>query len=120
MNRRVRLRRRHGPQKKLFHLSYEKEKMAKNLAKWKEAQKKFRLSDKHIQMARELGMNPDKFGSLNNHKQEGWKAPLSIFIENIYFKQFKRTEPKIIRSLNQLMDKKKGKKSTSGIINKTQ
>ncbi len=81
--------------------------MAKNLDKWLEAQKKFKLSDKHIQMARELGLNPAKFGKLNNHKQERWKAPLPIFIEEIYFKQFKRTEPEIVRSLNQIIANKK-------------
>ena len=48
--------------------------------KWIDAKKKFRLSDTHIQMARELGMNPKKFGSLANHKQEQWKAPLPEFM----------------------------------------
>ncbi len=37
--------------------------------KWIEAKKKYHLSDTQIQMARELGMNPQKFGSLANHKQ---------------------------------------------------
>lgn len=83
--------------------------MPKNLQKWMDAQRKFRLSDKHIQMARELGLNPDKFGQLNNHKQEQWKAPLPIFIEEIYFKHYKRMEPETISPLNQLMDKKKKK-----------
>jgi hypothetical protein len=41
-------------------------------------------------MALELGMNPKKFGSLANHKQEPWKAPLPVFIESIYFKRFKK------------------------------
>ena len=58
--------------------------------KWIDAKKKFRLSDTHIQMARELGMNPKKFGSLANHKQEPWKLPLPEFIEDIYFKTFKK------------------------------
>ena len=58
--------------------------------KWIEAKKKFRLSDMHIQMARELGMNPKKFGSLANHKQERWKAPLPEFIEDLYYKRFKK------------------------------
>ena len=29
------------------------------LEKWMVAQKKHRLSDKHVQLARELGLNPD-------------------------------------------------------------
>jgi hypothetical protein len=33
------------------------------------------------QMARELGLNPKKFGSLANTKQEPQKVPLSEFIE---------------------------------------
>jgi hypothetical protein len=32
-------------------------------------------------MARELGLNPDKFGKLANHKQESWKLPLPQYIE---------------------------------------
>jgi hypothetical protein len=53
---------------------------------WIEARKRYRLSDLHIQMARELGMNPKKFGKLANEKQEPWKAPLPTFIEDIYLK----------------------------------
>jgi hypothetical protein len=60
---------------------------------WIEAKKKFHLSDTRIQMARELGMNPKKFGNLANHKQEKWKAPLSEFIEELYYKRFKRERP---------------------------
>jgi hypothetical protein len=67
--------------------------------KWIEAKKKFRLSDTHIQMARELGMNPKKFGSLANHKQEPWKAPLPDFIEDIYFKTFKKDKPDVVKKL---------------------
>ena len=55
--------------------------MSNKAQEWLDAKKKFRLSDMHIQMARELGMNPKKFGSLANHKQEKWKAPLPEFIE---------------------------------------
>jgi hypothetical protein len=71
----------------------------KNVDKWIEAKKRYRLSDIHIQMARELGMNPKKFGSLANHKQEPWKAPLPIFIEDIYFKRFKKEKPDNVTKL---------------------
>ena len=67
--------------------------------KWIDAKKKFRLSDTQIQMARELGMNPKKFGSLANHKQEPWKAPLPEFIEGIYFKRFKKDKPDVVKKL---------------------
>lgn len=60
---------------------------------WIEARKKYHLTDTHIQMAKELGMNPKKFGSLANHKQEKWKAPLPEFIEELYLKRFRREKP---------------------------
>ncbi len=37
------------------------------LRPWIEARKKYRLSHAQVQMARELGLNPKKFGSLSNH-----------------------------------------------------
>ncbi len=36
------------------------------LRPWFEARRRFRLSHAHLQMARELGMNPQKFGALAN------------------------------------------------------
>jgi hypothetical protein len=84
--------------------------MAKNIEKWINAQKRHHLSDKHIQMARELGLHPDKLGKIDNHKQEPWKAPLKEFIEDIYLKQFKKSEPDNIRSLNQIQHDGKIKK----------
>lgn len=73
------------------------------LEKWIVAQKRHRLSDKQVQMARELGLNPDKLGKIDNHKQEPWKTPLPQFIEHIYFKRFKREEPETVKPLKQIM-----------------
>lgn len=71
----------------------------KNKEEWIKAKKRYHLGDMHIQMARDLGMNPKKFGSLANHKQQKWKAPLSEFIEDIYFKHFKKEKPDIIKPI---------------------
>jgi hypothetical protein len=60
---------------------------------WTEAQKRFHLSDLHIQMARELGLNPKKCGGLANHRQEPWKLPLPEFIAECYRKRFHRERP---------------------------
>lgn len=59
---------------------------------------------------RKLGLNPDKLGKIDNHKQETWKAPLPQFIEEIYFKRFKREEPVTIRSLKDIIANDKVKK----------
>jgi hypothetical protein len=60
---------------------------------WAEAQKRFHLRDLHIQMARELRLNPKKFGGLANHRQEPWKLPLPEFIVECYRKRFHRERP---------------------------
>lgn len=80
------------------------------LQKWKVAQKKHHLSDKQVQMARELGFNPDKLGKLDNHKQESWKTPLPQHIENLYFKRFNKEVPDQIKSIDQLLKDDKIKK----------
>lgn len=80
------------------------------LEKWMVAQKRHRLSDKQVQMARELGLNPDKLGKTDNHKQESWKAPLPQFIEHIYFKRFKREEPETVKPLKQILKEMEIKK----------
>lgn len=54
------------------------------LQPWFEARQRFRLSHAHIQMARELGLNPRKFGSLANNQPEPWKCPLAEFIAHCY------------------------------------
>lgn len=51
---------------------------------WLDVRKRHKLSHAHIQMARELGMNPKRIGKLANHNQESWKVPLPNFIEGLY------------------------------------
>ncbi len=70
-----------------------KKKIPEKYQRWIDARKKYHLSHAHIQMARELGINPKKFGSLANTKQEPWKLPLPDFIEELYFKHFKKNQP---------------------------
>ena len=80
------------------------------LEKWMAAQKRHHLSDRHVQMARELGLNPDKLGKIDNHRQEPWKAPLPQFIEDIYYKRFKREQPETVRPLKQILKEMEFKK----------
>ena len=63
------------------------------LQDWVDARKRHRLSDAQVQMARELGMNPRKLGTIDNHHQQPWKAPLPQFIEELYEKRFGCTRP---------------------------
>ncbi len=59
------------------------------------------LSHAHVQMARELGMNPKKLGKLHNHRQEPRKLPVSEFIEQLYFKRFGKRRPDVVTSIEE-------------------
>lgn len=78
---------------------------------WIDAQKRYHLSDAQIQMARELGLNPRKFGKYANEKQEPWKKPLPEFIEELYLKRFKKRQPDIVLSIEQLVQNQREKKA---------
>ena len=85
-----------------------------HLQLWFEARRRFNLSHATVQMARELGLNPKKFGSLAHTKGSPWKAPLAEFIAHCYYKAHKRRSPEVVRSLEQLIkddeDKKNGRR----------
>jgi len=89
------------------------------LKPWIDARKKYHLSHAQIQMARELGLNPKKFGSLDNTEKQPWKLPLPEFIEEIYFKRFRKNAPDNIRSIEQVAKDKarenKERKTRKGI-----
>jgi len=87
-----------------------KQKIPQKLQVWIDVRRRYRLSDAQIQMARELGMNPKKFGGLANHKQEAWKRPLPEFIEDLYLKRFGKACPEKVRSIEQLVKDRAKKK----------
>ena len=72
------------------------------LKPWIEARRRHRLSHAHVQMARELGLNPKKLGKLDNHRQEPWKAPLPMFIERLYARNFGQERPDTVRTLEEM------------------
>jgi hypothetical protein len=73
--------------------------VSKKLQVWIDARKRHRLSDAHVQMARELGLDPMKLGKIDNHRQEPWKAPLPQFIEASYTKRFGKARPDVVMSV---------------------
>jgi hypothetical protein len=82
-----------------------------DMQRWIEARKRFNLSHVQVQMARELGMNPRKLGSLANHKQEPWKASLPVFIEQIYRKRFGKTQPDRVVTIEERVQEIAAKKA---------
>lgn len=88
-----------------------RKKLSSGYQPWIDAQKRFQLSHVHIQMARELGMNPKKLGNKANQNQEPWKAPLHLFIEELYFRRFGKTRPDEVRTIRQIVQDRKRKKT---------
>jgi hypothetical protein len=86
------------------------QRIPQKLQPWFDARKRHRLSDARVQMARELALNPKKLGKLDNHRQEPWKAPLPEFIEALYRKQFGKSRPAEIFSLEQVVARRAAKK----------
>jgi hypothetical protein len=87
------------------------------LRPWIEARKKYHLSHAQIQMARELGLNPKKFGGMANYKQEQWKVALPDYIEELYEKRFRKKLPDDIRPL-EVSDAQKRKRKAQNKANR--
>ena len=86
-----------------------------SLQPWIEARRRFHLSHEHVQMARELGMNPKKLGKLDNNDQEPWKLPLREFIGKLYFKRFGKKRPDAVRSIEEMVKAKQAKKQSKKV-----
>jgi hypothetical protein len=80
-----------------------------DLQLWIDARRRFHLSHAHVQMARELGMNPKKLGKLANHTQEPWKLPLPQFIAALYGKRFRKSGPDTVRTIEEIAAAKQAK-----------
>ncbi len=61
---------------------------------WKEAKKRCRLNDEDIKLAKEMGLNPQSLIKNIPSKNEPWKAPVKIWIHDIYDKRQQKKERK--------------------------
>ena len=87
--------------------------MHDRLKPWIEARQRYHLSHAQVQMARDLGMNPKKFGAIANHRQESWKLPLPQFIEECFQERFGRKQPLDIRSIEEKEAERRARKNAS-------
>jgi hypothetical protein len=55
---------------------------------WRNAKKTCRLNARQVEMARVLGMNPNKLSALRTSPQQRWKLPVGEFIEQRYWRRF--------------------------------
>jgi hypothetical protein len=56
----------------------------KKAAEWEDAKKKCKLNAEMLRMAKEMGLNPRSLIKNIPNKSEQWKAPLSVWIEDMY------------------------------------
>jgi hypothetical protein len=82
---------------------------------WVAARKRHHLSHAHVQMARELGMDPRKLGKLDNHRQESWKLPLPEFIAELYAKRFGRERPEEVLSIEERARRQAARKAAKKV-----
>ena len=71
--------------------------LPQSILDWVAARKRHHLSHAQVQMARELGMNPKSLDKLDGHQP--WKAPLPLFIEQLYLKRFGKERPDEVLSV---------------------
>ncbi len=63
---------------------------------WAHAKRVCRLSARHVEMAKKVGMNPKKLPGLVPSKSQPWKASVGLFIEECYVKRFPAERPTTI------------------------
>ncbi|WP_286766592.1 MULTISPECIES: hypothetical protein [Rhodopirellula] len=69
---------------------------------WIAIRKQYSLTHAEVQMARELGLEPRRFPSYANIKDQPWKKPLKEFIAELYLKQTGKEQPETIYSMEEL------------------
>ncbi len=58
--------------------------MAHSKEKWDEAKKRCRLNNEDIRKAKEMGLNPKSLIKNIPAKSQSWKAPVNIWIRDMY------------------------------------
>ena len=53
-------------------------------------------------MARELGLSPKRFGKYADRQNQPWKLPLTEFIEAQYLKQFGKSRPDEVKTMEEI------------------
>ncbi len=79
--------------------------MAYSKELWIEAKKRCKLNEEEIQMAKGMGLNPKSLIKNIPNKNEQWKAPVRIWIRDMYEERFGRN--KVILDNESIKNQKK-------------
>lgn len=86
-------------------------KVPQKLQEWIDARQRHKLSDAQILMARELGLKPSSLRKLTTNKDQKWKESLAEYIEYLYEKRFKRSQPAEIISIEKMAQRQAEKEA---------
>ncbi len=64
---------------------------------WAEAKKKCRINEETIRMAKEMGLNPKSLIKNIPNQTQKWKAPVHVWIQEIYQKRQEKAAKKALR-----------------------
>ena len=78
-------------------------KASDELLKWVKVKRQCGLADAHVQMARELGMNPTRLIESVSTTRGLTQLPLSRRIENLYLKRLKKPRPDFVLPIRQAL-----------------
>lgn len=67
---------------------------------WSEAKKKCRLGNEEIRMAKEMGLNPKSLIKNIPNPKEQWKAPVRVWIRDMYEERQEKAGKKAARKAN--------------------
>jgi hypothetical protein len=76
---------------------------ADQLQVWVKAKRRCGLTDAHVQMARELRMNPQRLTESASTVQGLTQTPLAQRIESLYLRRFKKPRPDSVVPLRQML-----------------
>jgi hypothetical protein len=85
---------------------------ADQLQLWVKVKRQCALTDAHVQMARELGMNPKRLIESESRAQVLMQIPLGQRIEDLYLKRFKKPLPAAVEPLRQLLHDTRARERT--------
>ncbi|HWQ42860.1 MAG TPA: hypothetical protein VN456_12610 [Desulfosporosinus sp.] len=66
-------------------------------AEWVEAKRKCRLNEETVKMAKEMGLNPRSLIKNIPSPSEQWKAPVSIWVREMYQERLEKALKKKVR-----------------------
>jgi hypothetical protein len=85
----------------------------RNEEEWKEAEKRCRLNDEEVRMAKELGINARSLIKNIPSRNQPWKSPVKQWVRSLYYKKFQHRDSQAnARERSPVLQNKNGEPSS--------